>query len=601
MPNPAPAARVNWTRSLALPLRLLRSRRRLLAQFASASLGRAAAGGATILLIREFLGGILGRQEGVAGRLTDAWGPGAALWSLAVLLLAAALAAAALSYASRVTQQGLVRAIELGTMEHLIRTLLGLSAAFHDRSTRGDLVQTVQQDIAHLRTVVLAWGTLVLDALHAIALAGAALMLSPSLGILAFVLVPLGAVPIYALAGRVMSRSLGVRRRSVALLDTLFQLLAGIRVLRIYQGEAAEAKSVIDRARSYHDELVAMERVRALGRVGLESVAGIGVVIVIIVGGFQVLEGAIDWPELLAFLIAVRAAHTPIHHINASVLEIQRHAASVAHIDGLLAEEPAVRDRPGARPLVSAPRRLSVEGLTYRAGGTSLLHDVSFEVRAGETFGIVGPSGAGKTTLLNLIARFYDPDAGAVRYDGTDIRDFQVASVYGHIALVMQDPFLFSTTIGENIRCGRPGAADVHVEHAARAAGIHDEILAMADGYATVVGQGGRQMSRGEAQRVCIARAILKDAPVLLLDEATASLDPANEALVQGALDRLAAGRLTIAVTHRLSALQNSARILVLDKGRVAGLGTHDHLLRDCPTYQRLRQARAHNGGTARG
>jgi ABC-type multidrug transport system fused ATPase/permease subunit len=574
----------------SLPFRLLRSHRRLLALFASASVGRAAIAGATILLVREFLGGILGRREGAAGRLAETWGPEAALWALAASLLVATLAGAALTYASRLAQQRLVKAIELGVLERLIGTLLGLSAAFHDRRTRGDLLQTVQQDVTHLRTVVLAGGTLVLDAMHAIALGGAAVILSPRLGLLAFLLLPLAAAPIYLLARRAMNRSIGVRRRSVVLLDMLFQLLAGIRVLRIYHGEDAEGRRAIDRARRYHDELVALERVRALGRVTLESVAGAGLVIVIIVGGFLVLDGSLGWPELLAFLMAVRASHTPLHNINANIIEIQRHAASVAAIDALLQERPDVHDRPGARPLTDPPRRISAAHLGYSAGGTSILDDVSFEVRAGETLGVVGASGAGKTTLLNLVARFYDPDAGEVRYDDADLRDLQIGSVHRHLAIVMQEPFLFSTTIRENIRCGRPGAPDRDVEEAARTAGIHSEIEAMPDGYETLVGQGARQLSRGEAQRICIARAILKDAPVLLLDEATSSLDPAAEDLVQAALDRLSAGRLTIAVAHRPSALRRATRILVLDSGRVAGLGTHDALMRDCPAYRRLRQ-----------
>lgn len=581
----------NRTRILSsLPVRLLRSHRQRLALFILASGASAAVGGAAILLVREFLGGVLGRQEGVAARLSQAWGPEAALWVLAASLLAATLAGAALTYASRLAHQQLVKAIELGVLERLIGALLGLSAAFHDRRTRGDLMQTVQQDVTHLRTVVLAVGSLLLDGLHAIALAGAALALSPRLGLVAFLLLPLAAFPIAVLARRAMSRSIGVRRRTIVLLDMLFQLLAGIRVLRVYQGGDTEGRRVLERARQYHDEVVALERIRALGRVTLESVAGIGLVIVIIVGGFMVLEGALDWPELLAFLMAVRASHTPLYNLNASVLEIQRHGASVAAIDALLREQSDVLDRPGAPPLGGPPQRIAVEHLSYAAGATTLLQDVSFEVRAGDTLGIVGASGAGKTTLLNLVARFYDPASGVVRYDGTDVRDVQSASLYRHLALVMQEPFLFSTTIRENIRCGRPGAPDHDVEEAARAAGVHDDIAAMPDGYDTPVGQGARRLSRGEAQRITIARALLKDAAVLLIDEATSSLDPAAASSVQAALDRLSAGRITIAVAHRPSALRRATRILVLERGRVAGLGTHESLLRDCPEYRRLRR-----------
>ena len=572
-----------------MPAGLLWSRPGLLGLFAAASLGRALAAAAAILLIREFLGGVLGRQQGPAGRLAEAWGPGPALWTLAIVLLLITLISAALTYASRITQQHLVKAVELRTLERLLRTLLYLPVTYHDGRTRGDLLQTVQQDVAHLRAVVLASGSLLLDALQAIALATAAIVLSPGLGLLAFVLLPLAVAPLYFLMQRIVHRSFGVRRRSVVLFDMMFQLLAGIRVLRIYQGEEAEARRVIDRARRYHTEMVAMERVRALARAAIESTAGVGLVIVIIVAGFQVLEGALGWPELLAFLMAVRASHTPLYNISVNVVEIQRHAASVAQIDALLAT-PHGRDHLAAPPL-PAPRRLTVDRVSYSIGGNPLLHDVSFDLHAGAMLGIVGPSGAGKTTVLNLVAGLYMPDAGAVCYDGVRMREGEAASIHRHIALVTQDPFLFNTTIRENIRCGRPDATDQEIEAAARAASIHDEILLMPAAYDTIVGHGGREVSRGEAQRICIARALLKDAPILLLDEATSGLDAASEAIVQGAIDRLAEGRMTIAVTHDLSSLRRASRIMVLDRGCVVGLGTHEQLIQNCPAYQRLSEA----------
>ena len=221
----------------------------------------------------------------------------------------------------------------------------------------------------------------------------------------------------------------------------------------------------------------------------------------------------------------------------------------------------------------------------------AVLENVSFTVQAGETLGIVGPSGAGKTTLLSLVARFYDPSDGRMTVDGDDLRNLRLQDIYSKLAIVTQDPFLFSTSIRENILCGRPDATQEEVEAAARAAEIHDEIMAMPDGYQTMVGQGGRALSRGEAQRVNVARAILKNAPILLLDEATSSLDSYSEARVQRAVDQLAVGRLCISVAHRLSTLRNASRILVLEQGRAVGLGTHKELLENCVTYRRLWEA----------
>ncbi|HUP20761.1 MAG TPA: ABC transporter ATP-binding protein [Gemmatimonadota bacterium] len=590
------------TYSLALPYRLLRREPGLLAAFVTASLGRAVLTGAAILLLREFLGGVLEESGGLAARIAGEWGQTAALWIVVGLLLAAHLGATGLAYASQVVQQKIVKVIELGVMERLIERLLGLSVGNFDRRTQGDLVQAVRQDVTYLRMVAMAVANMALEAFHAAGLIAAATVLSPWLSLWAFVLLPLAAWPAVRIARRALTRSFGVRRQGVALFDVLFQLLRGIRVIKVYQGERAEADRTLARARAWFDELIEMERVRALAKVVLDSLGGLSLVVVVILGGFQVLQGALGWPELLAFLIAVRAAHVPLNVINSSYVDIQRYGASVRQIDELLREEPDVRDRPDARPLSGPPTRLAAEGLSLSIDGVRVLEDVTFEVGAGETLGIVGPSGAGKSTLLNLLARFYDPGAGAVRLDGEDVRAFRLADVHGAMAMVSQDPFLFATTIRENIRCGRPGATDAEVEAAARAAEIHEDVLAMPDGYETVVGPTGRALSLGEAQRVNIARAVLKNPPILLLDEATSGLDSSAETRLQGAIDRLASGRLTIAVAHRLSTLRRASRILVLEGGRVVGLGSHAELKVSCPTYRRLWEAQAHppTGGTER-
>ena len=580
-------------KALALPLELVRHEPRLLARFILASVGRAALAAATILLIREFLSGVLGESEGLAGRVADRFGAEGALWVVAALLLLAHLGATLLTYDSRVSQQRIVKVVELGTMNRLIRHLLSLSVSFFDERTHGDLIQTVRQDVSHLRTSAMAAATILLESVQALFLIAVAIVLSPSLAVWAFVLVPLSVLPIYIIARRTLAGAFGVRRKGVVLFDVLLQLLRGMRIIKIYQGEEVEADRTVERARHYFDELIAMERVRAMARVVLESLAGLSLVLVIIVGGWKVLDGSLGWPALLAFLMAVRAAQGPLNSVNTAYMEIQRHGASVAHISALLAERPTVIELPDARPVHAHPARLAAHDLSFARQGVPVLQGVSFEVRAGETLGVVGPSGAGKSTLLNLLARFDDPTGGSVRLDGTDLREVSLRGLYGAIAIVTQDPFLFSATIRENIRVGRPGATDREVEAAASTADIHDDILQMPDGYLTLVGQGGRALSRGEAQRVNIARAVLKNAPILLLDEATSSLDSHAELRVQRAIDRLVAGRLVVTVAHRLSTLRNATRILVLSGGRAVGLGTHHELLARCEAYRTLWEAQS--------
>jgi len=243
------------------------------------------------------------------------------------------------------------------------------------------------------------------------------------------------------------------------------------------------------------------------------------------------------------------------------------------------------------RPLPSPPRRITLEDVGFAFDGESVLEGVSFEVGAGETIGIMGPSGAGKTTLLNLIARFYDPTRGRVCFDGRDLRDYRVADVYAQLAVVTQEPLLFAGTIRDNILCGRPEASEDELVAAARAAEIHDEIIALPEQYDTVVGIGGQRLSGGQSQRVNIARAILKQAGILLLDEPTSSLDSIADARVRDALGALMREPTTFLVSHRIATLAGVDRILVLDRGRVVGLGSHDELLRDCPLYRRLLDA----------
>ena len=559
---------VNLKQQLSMLIRLLRPHPGLVARFTAASLGRAAMTAASILLIREFLAGVLGQGRAFGFSVSAE----SALWITVALLLLVSLSAAAFNYDSQVTQQRIVKAIELSTMERLIRQLLGLSVGFLDRKTHGDLIQTIRQDVTNMRMVVLSTARIVLEVFLTAGLIAVAVSFSLKLSLWAFFLVPLGALPIYLLARRTLARSFGIRKKGVALFDALLQLLHGIRVIKIYQGERAEGERTVERARIYFDELIEMERVQAFARIVLESLAALNVVVVIIVGGLSVMSGQLGWPELLAFLLAMRAAQGPLNNLNSAYLDVQKYSASVFHIEQLLQEKPEIQDRKDARSLSESPSSITADRVDFTFNQKPVLQNVSFTVKAGETLGIVGPSGAGKTTLLSLVARFYDPTSGRVMLDGEDLRNFRLNDIYGKLAIVTQDPFLFSTSIRENILCGRPDATPEEIEAAARAAEIHDEIMAMPDGYQTVVGQGGRALSRGEAQRVNVARAILKNAPILLLDEATSSLDSYSEARVQRAIDRLAVGRLAISVAHRLSTLRNATRILVFEQGHAVGL-----------------------------
>jgi ATP-binding cassette subfamily B protein len=328
-----------------------------------------------------------------------------------------------------------------------------------------------------------------------------------------------------------------------------------------------------------------------------------GIVGVMWVGAHDVRAGVMTPGELVQFVIYAIMVAAAVGALSEVWGELQRAAGATERLVELLGATDTVRDPDHP---VALPRPLRGEiafedvGFAYPTRpGAAVLGGIGLHIRPGETVALVGPSGAGKTTILQLILRFYDPEAGRITLDGIDLRDMARADFRGAMALVPQDPVIFSTSARENIRFGRPDATDAEVEAAARAAAAHDFIAGLPDGYATVLGERGMLLSGGQRQRIAIARAILRDAPVLLLDEATSALDAESERAVQAAVERLAEGRTTIVVAHRLATVKRADRIVVLDRGRIVAQGTHDSLVAEGGLYARLARLQFTDGSEA--
>jgi ABC-type multidrug transport system fused ATPase/permease subunit len=585
MARPTSMTAFAWSQSV----HFARLHRWLIAGFLATSMLRIATTVAAVVLIRDFLGSVLSQPTGFAAALTRSVGQSTALLLVAGMLLAVFITSALAAYGAQVAMQKMARLVELDLMETVITHLLRLPVAFFDRRHRGDLIESVRQDVSKTRAVASSFIEFGVLGAQAVSYTAAALWLSPRLLLYSLPVLALGAAPTRWLIRETRRRSRQTRRQGYRLTDLLLQLVQGIRVVKVYSGEESETRNSIGTARRYFEQLVSTTRIRALGDVGLETAGSLSVVTVVVAGGFEIIAGRLSAPSLVAVLVAIRAIHGPLNNAFGKLLDTQANWSSLERIRALLATKPDVRDRLNAIALDEPITSLRFEQVSFSYdSATPVLTNVSFDVRMGQHVGIVGPSGAGKTTLVSLLARFYDPTGGRVVLNGRDLRDYRLRDLYRHLALVTQDLFVFGTSVRENIRYGAIAATDADVERAAAAAEIHDDIVKLADGYDTVLGVGGRLLSAGQIQRINVARALLKDAPIVILDEATSNLDSISEVKIQAALERLTRGKTTFTIAHRLSTLRAADLILVVDRGTVVASGSHELLLRSNDLYREL-------------
>lgn len=386
------------------------------------------------------------------------------------------------------------------------------------------------------------------------------------------------------------------RRRS-RMFALLSNVLPGVRVVKAFVQEDREHQRFERQSEEYMEARVDAARVFARFSRSTNAIMSLSTLAIWGYGGYLVLQNPTGKAEdgvtvglLIMFMTLVAQFYSPLQELTSMSQQIQQAATSGQRVFEVLDTEPDMMDKPDAVELKEIRGKVEFRNVTFGYDERRpVLRNVSFVVNPGEMIGLVGPSGAGKSTTINLICRFYDATGGAVLIDDHDVRDITLASLRNQIGIVLQEPFLFHGTIAENIAYGLPGAPLVDVIRAAKAANAHDFIMRFPDGYDTMVGERGARLSGGERQRISIARAILKNPRILILDEATSSVDTETEALIQDAIDRLVSGRTTFAIAHRLSTLQHANRLLVLEKGRLVEQGTHAELLANPEgTFRRL-------------
>ena len=370
--------------------------------------------------------------------------------------------------------------------------------------------------------------------------------------------------------------------------STLQDNLSGIKEIQVFTQEEREMQRIGKRIHSHASAITRAVSISACFHGGIDFFAGLGTVSVALFGGLMALKGQISLADMTGYLLYVGSFYEPIMRLNHLNESLQQSLAAADRYFELLDTEPEIKDAPEAMDLRDVQGHITFENVDFHYDETPVLKDINLEISPGEMIALVGPTGVGKTTMVNLIPRFYDPKQGRILIDGQDIRGIKIASLRKHISMVLQDVFLFNGTVAENIAYGSPDASMEQIRAAAIAAEADEFIREMPAGYDTEIGERGARLSGGQKQRLAIARAILYDAPILILDEATSSVDTETEAQITAALQHLIEGRTTIVIAHRLSTIQNADKIVVLQDGRIVEQGSHEQLLEVDGLYSRL-------------
>lgn len=464
-----------------------------------------------------------------------------------------------------------------------------LSLSFFTRTSTGVLISRITNDVNLVQgSVSNAITGLIKDAVTILGLTAVVFYRDWKLGLIAFVVFPVAIIPIKEFGKRLRKFSRKGLQRMGSLTAFLHETITGNRIVKAFNMEEYEKRRFAEENERYFKIFLKRVKIRALSHPLMELLGGIGIAVIIWVGGYSVVRGEVTPGTFFSFMTALLMLYAPVRNLNKVNLEVQEGLAAAARIFELLDTEAEIQEDKNAIPLPPFSKKIEFKEVTFKYDSAPVLKSISLHVKAGETLAIVGMSGAGKTSLINLLPRFYDVDDGQILIDGIDIRKVTLRSLRDQIGLVTQQTILFNDTVRNNIAYGSLHRSDQEIIEAAIAAHAHSFIQKFPQGYDTLIGEGGVKLSGGERQRIAIARAFLKNAPILILDEATSSLDSDSEAEVQKAMDVLMKGRTVFVIAHRLSTIRNAHRIIVLANGEIVEQGTHDELMELNGEYRRL-------------
>ncbi|MBM3121727.1 MAG: ABC transporter ATP-binding protein [Chloroflexi bacterium] len=514
----------------------------------------------------------------------------ALLWAGGLIVVFAVIRGA-FSFSQNYMSELLSQSAAFDFRNELYARIQRLSFSYHDQTQTGQLMIRATDDVEKVRLFI---GQGLLMAAQALVMLTATLIIltltNPRLMLVVLPVLPVALVMFMVFGAIAQPLFTRVQVKLSALNTILQENLAGIKVVKAFAREPQQQARFERSADDLMGQQITVARLFSFLFPLVFLIANLGQAAVYYFGGQQIIQGTLSFGEWQKFSLYLVYVFFPLGMLGMIITQMSQAAASAQRIFEILDTQSEVRDRPGAPPLAKVEGRVAFENVTFRyfGGAEPVLADVDFDVRPGQTVALLGATGSGKSTIINLIPRFYDPSAGRVLVDGQDVRQVQLDSLRSQIGIVLQDTTLFSGTIRDNIAFGRPDASLEQVVEAAKAAAAHEFILSFPEGYDTKVGERGTTVSGGQKQRIAIARALLMDPRILILDDSTSSVDVVTEAAIQKALQQLMKGRTSFVIAQRISTVRTADLVLVLDRGRIAARGTHDQLMDESPIYAEI-------------